>query len=491
MAVHHFFYTFFQQLPLCRSYFVQTMKKSRSMSGRVIQKYLERPYLVYPATAAQARTDPAERLGHKFDIRQWVLLVVTQEGQLECYIWGTYYVRICSMPFLLKGDGWRDARRHFSNIKVNEGEGMENCWGEERFLEEVVTKKGTRNKTGRAQRASASDSVAALKERLRGGIREGVRKAVKRVAGELDLEEGGRLEVLGFDFLVDEELRPWLCEVNESPGLRRVRGGEDVSDEVETMCEEAWRLTIGRWFVSSTGASANASDDADAGARSTEIGISRRHAHPHPSWRWVKLDDCGEVEMEAISREWGKERGAGRELGVDGSALLVEGRAVCASRIAAIDKLVEGPEAAIIIIRTFETYLLKFRRRRTLALLLQRRRRGQMGRRRARATKRKKCSSAIARFLRRAAYELCRKRVLRGAKAFQVTHERMLLGRAFMHAKLELEVERSLKSCVAHMVRSGAFQAVFRGFHSWRCKIRSQRRVRWAVEGETKGLASR
>merc|ERR1719331_881213 len=71
------------------------------MTNRIVQKYVERPRLLFS--------------GRKFDIRQWVL--VRSFDPLEAYMFSDCYLRLCNEPFDL-GD-LSNRQRHISNWTVN------------------------------------------------------------------------------------------------------------------------------------------------------------------------------------------------------------------------------------------------------------------------------------------------------------------------------------------------------------------------------------
>merc|ERR1719453_1935321 len=72
-----------------------------SHTDRVVQKYVEKPLLLFS--------------GRKFDIRQWVL--VRSFDPLEAYMYSDCYLRLCNEPFDL-GD-LANRQRHISNWTVN------------------------------------------------------------------------------------------------------------------------------------------------------------------------------------------------------------------------------------------------------------------------------------------------------------------------------------------------------------------------------------
>merc|ERR1719390_430880 len=72
-----------------------------TMSNRIIQKYVERPLLLFS--------------GRKFDIRQWVL--VRSVTPLRVFLFSECYLRLCNEMYD-PGD-LRNRERHISNWQVN------------------------------------------------------------------------------------------------------------------------------------------------------------------------------------------------------------------------------------------------------------------------------------------------------------------------------------------------------------------------------------
>ena len=85
----------------CMSNLAELLHHCDRMPNRLVQKYIERPLLLFS--------------GRKFDIRQWVL--VRSVRPLKVFMFSECYLRLCNGMYDL-GD-LRDRERHISNWQVN------------------------------------------------------------------------------------------------------------------------------------------------------------------------------------------------------------------------------------------------------------------------------------------------------------------------------------------------------------------------------------
>lgn len=152
----------------------------------VIQKYIENPLLIN---------------NRKFDIRVWVLL--TSTSTISGYIYTRPYLRFSSEEFT--SDDTENLFIHLTNnsiIKYSQNFSEENSmWHNEKLQEWIIAQTG---------------------QDLWPGIFAGIKEIVERTIVEVKnkiVKRRNCFEHLGYDFMLDDEFKPWLIEVNSSPAM--------------------------------------------------------------------------------------------------------------------------------------------------------------------------------------------------------------------------------------------------------------------------------
>jgi len=171
----------------------QMGKKSQS---KVVQKYIERPFLVR---------------NRKFDVRQWVL--VTSWEPLDAFVFETAYLKFCSSDFSLDLEELSDVYRHLSNYTIQkknsseEGQKLEIIMSSEEFEQY--------NRNQEAEFSWSRDLLPKIQDvvyRSLKGVQESQVSSIN--------EASNCFEIFGFDLVLDQELNPWVIEINLSPACK-------------------------------------------------------------------------------------------------------------------------------------------------------------------------------------------------------------------------------------------------------------------------------
>ncbi|XP_076229454.1 putative tubulin polyglutamylase TTLL9 [Nomia melanderi] len=157
----------------------------------IVQKYVENPYLL---------------AGRKFDLRIYGL--VTSFHPLKAWLAREGFARLSTELFDL--DNIDDSRVHLTNIAIqlkSDGDGekeelKKGCkWALVKVREYLTARHGV-------------EAIEALFQRIAGVIMASL-LAVQPVI----MQGKNSFELYGYDILLDEDLKPWLLEVNASPAL--------------------------------------------------------------------------------------------------------------------------------------------------------------------------------------------------------------------------------------------------------------------------------
>lgn len=171
---------------ICMDSLPEVLHHCKATSNRIVQKYIERPLLLFS--------------GRKFDLRQWVL--VRSFRPLKVYMFSSCYLRLCNEPYDL-GD-LDNRQRHISNWSVNK-RGRHVSDGAVASLEEF--QEVLEMMTGHR---------GYWKEELIPQLKTCIIQTLQAVEPNI-VQRSESFEVYGFDFLIGEDLKPWLLEVNLSP----------------------------------------------------------------------------------------------------------------------------------------------------------------------------------------------------------------------------------------------------------------------------------
>ena len=192
-------------------------KKNHYQSKKILlQKYIEKPLLYR---------------GRKFDVRIWVLLT----HNMKVYIFKEGHLKATSSLFSLEN---KNFFVHLTNYSVQK---YSNDFGKKEIGNEI----------------SFDDFEKSLREEynLEINIRKYLLKQFKKII-EVSMksvkkiininQRKGSFEIFGYDFMLDEELNPFLLEINTNPGLEI--SSPLISKLIPRMIDDALRLTIDEVF---------------------------------------------------------------------------------------------------------------------------------------------------------------------------------------------------------------------------------------------------
>ncbi|XP_055999318.1 protein monoglycylase TTLL8-like isoform X12 [Ostrea edulis] len=189
----------------------------------VVQKYMERPFLIYNC---------------KFDIRQWFL--VTDWNPLTIWFYQDSYLRFCSQEYTLEDF---DESIHLSNnaIQKHYKNGPrhpllppQNMWTHEEF-KDYIKGQGHGNQ---------------WEELIYPGMKKAIICALLSTQDVIEYRKPSTFkssfELYGADFMLTEDYRPWLIEINSSPSM------ESSTEITRRMCtnvlEDSIKVVVDRKY---------------------------------------------------------------------------------------------------------------------------------------------------------------------------------------------------------------------------------------------------
>eukprot|EP00938_MAST-03A_sp_MAST-3A-sp1_P003734 g3734.t1 len=196
------------------------MKNKNTKKNRkyLLQRYIHRPLLI-------------NRL--KFDIRLYVL--VTSFNPLVVFMFNEGLVRFCTEPFNMNKSS---SAGHLTNYSVQK---HTNVFQENQCADEDSTGhkwsftallRHIREHHGNEKVRQVRENIQRLVAKTMIAVEENINSVLSRLGSVVNTSLGGHcFEVFGFDVMLDQDLKPWLIEVNTSPSLtsnspldKRVKG---------------------------------------------------------------------------------------------------------------------------------------------------------------------------------------------------------------------------------------------------------------------------
>ena len=190
----------------------------------IIQKYIENPFLIN---------------NRKFDIRCYTL-ITSVNGIIQCYFYEEGYLRTSSKKFTC--DDLSNLFIHLTNDAIQK-------------KSENYGKFESGNKVSYAEFQKYLDLNHSKKidfgRDVLQGVKELVKDSVKAVFLKIDpFKKLHSFEIFGYDFMLDEELRPWLIEVNTNPCLEL--SCSHLARIIPNMLDNAFRICLDPLFPEPT-----------------------------------------------------------------------------------------------------------------------------------------------------------------------------------------------------------------------------------------------
>eukprot|EP00466_Bigelowiella_natans_P013463 jgi/Bigna1/137414/aug1.39_g12122 len=172
-------------------YFSSLTKEQKEVEHWVAQEYLYNPFLIS---------------GYKFDLRLYVL--VTSLWPLQAFIYKRGLVRFATSKYDLDASG--DLFKHLTNSSINKD-------SESLHSEKGVVGKGCKWRLQKLMKY-LKDECGRDTDLLWKQIKETVLLTLLPMVGTVPADPG-TFEYFGFDVMLDENLRPYVIEVNSGPAM--------------------------------------------------------------------------------------------------------------------------------------------------------------------------------------------------------------------------------------------------------------------------------
>lgn len=199
----------------------------------VIQKYIEKPLLINK---------------RKFDIRVWVLLT----ADLKVYFFKEGYLRTSCEDFSLETEDISKTYVHLTNNavqKYSENYGQFEDGNQLSFqdFQDYITK-------------HYADSGISVKENLVPKMKDWVITSFKSAEDSLFQDnKRSQFELFGYDFIIDEDFKCWLIEINTNPCLEE--SSRLLKKLIPRMVDDALKLTLDPIFKKKPKKTADAKEE--------------------------------------------------------------------------------------------------------------------------------------------------------------------------------------------------------------------------------------
>lgn len=208
-------------ISMCTSLEQIAKEISKTKHTVILQKYIENPFLVYK---------------RKFDIRCYAM-ITCYNGIIQGYYYNEGYIRTSSKPFSLQNVENKyihltnDAIQKYSEDYGKYENGNKMSYGEfQKYLDANYQNRPV-------------DFIEEVGSKIKDIVTDTIKCAVPKIMKKMHCHT---FEVFGYDFLLDENLKPWLLEVNTNPCLEI--SSSHLARIIPSMLDNAFQLTLDSIF---------------------------------------------------------------------------------------------------------------------------------------------------------------------------------------------------------------------------------------------------
>uniref|UniRef100_A0A7S4W7Q2 Tubulin--tyrosine ligase-like protein 5 n=1 Tax=Alexandrium monilatum TaxID=311494 RepID=A0A7S4W7Q2_9DINO len=186
-----------------RGIFILRNIRDLPSGSSVVSQYVDNPLLIQ---------------GLKFDLRVYVM--VTQYDPLRAYIYREGLARFASKPYSTEEEHLQDAYRHLTNYSINKS--APNFMENQDLNEDNYGHKWSLSALNRHLRCVGVDHRTMWSRIMDLIVKTllAVEPVISERTRRCTMHQGVCFEIYGFDVLVDEDLKPWILEVNLSPSMQ-------------------------------------------------------------------------------------------------------------------------------------------------------------------------------------------------------------------------------------------------------------------------------